>query len=230
MKNAAFWVLPAAALALSACTTRVPDSAAGMVDPGEGVGFGSYADYAAAREAQLGGGLQPPTDIESAVLDAQGGASAARNSGDAPLQASPSNPPPQVVTNSSGISDEQDFDAVAEERDIEADADLIAQNRARYRVIEPTALPTREGTDQPNIVQYALDTDNPVGTQLYRRLSLMTAARHQRNCAAFATPDAAQEAFLVAGGPERDREGLDPDGDGFACDWDPAPFRALRGG
>ena len=23
--------------------------------------------------------------------------------------------------------------------------------------------------------------------------------------------------------------GLDPDGDGFACAWDPAPFRAVRG-
>ena len=37
---------------------------------------------------------------------------------------------------------------------------------------------------------------------------------------------AAQEAFLKAGGPERDRYGLDPDGDGFACRWDPTPFRA----
>ena len=27
---------------------------------------------------------------------------------------------------------------------------------------------------------------------------------------------------------ERDRMGLDPDGDGFACAWDPAPFRLAR--
>jgi hypothetical protein len=34
---------------------------------------------------------------------------------------------------------------------------------------------------------------------------------------------------LANGGPERDKEGLDPDGDGFACGWDPRPFRsALR--
>jgi hypothetical protein len=45
------------------------------------------------------------------------------------------------------------------------------------------------------------------------------------------TQDAAQEAFLAAGGPERDRNNLDPDGDGFACWWDPEPFRrAMRAG
>jgi hypothetical protein len=37
--------------------------------------------------------------------------------------------------------------------------------------------------------------------------------------------DLAQEAFLSEGGPERDRLGVDPDGDGFACRWDPTPFR-----
>ena len=35
---------------------------------------------------------------------------------------------------------------------------------------------------------------------------------------------------LPCGGPERDPRGLDPDGDGFACDWDPAPFRAAVSG
>jgi hypothetical protein len=33
---------------------------------------------------------------------------------------------------------------------------------------------------------------------------------------------------LSNGGPERDRLGLDPDGDGFACYWDPTPFRLAR--
>ena len=47
-----------------------------------------------------------------------------------------------------------------------------------------------------------------------------------RNCAKYVSDAAAQEAFLKTGGPERDRYGLDPDGDGFACRWDPTPFRA----
>ena len=51
----------------------------------------------------------------------------------------------------------------------------------------------------------------------------------QRNCADYRTPDEAQRDFLTRGGPERDSRGLDPDGDGFACGWDPAPFRAAVG-
>mgnify|MGYP000454045377 CR=1 FL=1 len=48
-------------------------------------------------------------------------------------------------------------------------------------------------------------------------------------CAKYASADLAQEDFLQRGGPERDRKGLDPDGDGYACNWDPTPFRAAAG-
>ncbi|SDY45182.1 hypothetical protein [Citreimonas salinaria] len=194
------------ALSLAACTTSIPDS-------GAGVGFGDYDEYAA-REAELTGGVPAAPAVESATLGADGSASAGV---------------PEVVSNAAGISAENDFDAVSEERDIAADANLIARNRAQYQVITPTVVPTRPGTETPNIVEYALRTDNPVGTQLYRRMGIRTAAGHQRACAQFAKPDLAQEAFLAAGGPERDRENLDPDGDGFACRWDPTPFRAIRG-
>ena len=33
----------------------------------------------------------------------------------------------------------------------------------------------------------------------------------------------------MAGGPERDQFGIDPDGDGYACSWDPSPFRKAVG-
>lgn len=150
------------------------------------------------------------------------------NSGVDPVQASPGNPAPQVVTNAAGISSENDFDAVSETRSIEGDAALIAQNRARYQIIEPEELPTRPGTNTPNIVAYALQTTNPKGAPIYRRSAFASDSRHQRACAGFASSDLAQEAFLEAGGPERDSQVLDPDGDGFACSWDPAPFRAVR--
>ncbi|MEC8581110.1 MAG: hypothetical protein VXZ18_10205 [Pseudomonadota bacterium] len=97
-----------------------------------------------------------------------------------------------------------------------------------YQVIQPTALPTREGATGPNIVDYALRTTNVVGQSLYRRSTFASKAKEERNCAAYASPDLAQEAFLASGGPEKDREGLDSDGDGFACTWNPAPFRAVR--
>lgn len=173
-----------------------------------------------------------PGSVISAVNDdpaeAQAAANAAAaNSGVVPVQASPSNPQP-VAVNAEGISSEQDFGAVSSQRSIESDAQKIANNRAQYTVIEPTALPTRPGSNQPNIVEYALRTTHPVGAQLYRRVNLRSATRHANTCARFQSPDQAQTEFLARGGPERDRRGLDPDGDGYACSWDPTPFRTAR--
>lgn len=147
------------------------------------------------------------------------------NSGVAPLQASPSNPPPQIV-DTSVISDENDFQAVSSRQSIESDAERLAQLEASRQVVQPTAVPTRAGGSQPNIVEYALETQHPRGTRIYSRTGINLAGRSQRNCAKFASPDQAQIEFLSSGGPERDRRALDPDGDGFACAWDPAPFRS----
>ncbi len=168
---------------------------------------------------------QPETEAER-IAEAT---AAALNSGDKPLDASPSNPAP-VQMNHPGISSENDFDAVSAERSIERDAERLAQNRAQYEVVQPTAVPTRSGSAGPNIVEYALSTDNPMGRQLYPRSPLSTATRAARNCAAYASPDLAQADFLKRGGPKRDRKGLDPDGDGYACSWDPRPFRKASGG
>lgn len=143
---------------------------------------------------------------------------------DAPVQASPSNPPPAVI-DESGISQENSFDAVGSERSIEEDAARIARNREQYRVIQPEEISARPGDVGPNIVEYALASGHPVGTRMYRRLGIGTASRHERNCAEYASPDQAQLDFLRRGGPRRDRMALDPDGDGYACGWDPAPFR-----
>jgi len=60
---------------------------------------------------------------------------------------------------------------------------------------------------------------------LYSRSTILAQSRFNKNCAKYASSDQAQLAFLKAGGPQRDGLGLDPDGDGFACYWDPAPFR-----
>ena len=149
-------------------------------------------------------------------------AAANANSGQAPLQASPSNPPP---SNNTAISDENDFGAVSERQTIASDAERIARNRDQYQVITPKSVPTRAGGSAPNIVEYALKTNNPRGTSVYSRSGFNSASKSARNCARFASPDQAQTAFLSQGGPQRDRKGLDPDGDGFACTWDPAPFR-----
>ena len=124
-----------------------------------------------------------------------------------------------------GISDEQDFNAVSARETIESDAQRRVQQQSQYQVIAPTALPTRSGAERPNIVEFAIATRHAPGTQTYTRSSLRL-TNPEAACARFGSPDLAQQEFLAAGGPERDRRGLDPDGDGFACGWDPRPFRA----
>lgn len=128
-----------------------------------------------------------------------------------------------------GISDEQDFSAVAARESIESDAERIENYQAAYQQAEVVAVPDRpDGTDV-SVVEYALSTSNTVGQSIYSRSALSGEARAERNCARYTSADFAQIAFLEAGGPNRDRHGLDPDGDGFACGWDPAPFRTARG-
>ncbi len=193
--------------ALAACAPSVPDSA-------QGVGFGSYAEYQAAREAELSG---QPLVTGPVISD--------ERTGPRPVTVAEGAP---VDLNNPGISDEQEFAAVSNRETIESDAERIARQREARVVIEPESLPTRPGNSAPNIVEYALATTNSVGQSVYTRVGA-SRSRAERNCARYNSPDRAQQAFLQNGGPSRDREGLDPDGDGFACAWNPAPFRAARG-
>ncbi|MCM2562700.1 hypothetical protein M8756_11115 [Lutimaribacter sp. EGI FJ00015] len=184
-------------------------------------------------QAQVTQGTAPATQARpEAATEAErlaADTAALLNSGVTPVQADPSNPPPEAV-NDAGISEENDFENVSNLRSIESDAQRLARNRAQYQVVQPEALPSRPGSRGPNIVDFALRTTNPKGTALYRRSGLNSQARYERNCAKYASSDRAQEDFLARGGPQRDRLGLDPDGDGFACSWDPTPFRMVRGG
>jgi hypothetical protein len=225
----------AACIALAACAPPVPDS---------GPGFSDYTEYQAARavrDAELAGGAQgaagaegaapmatvagemiAPTDplaqARAALEDPEGGASA----GPAPGAGAAD---PGQPGDPGRLSNEQDFEAVAQERGIEGDAARLAEARAQYRVIPPAPLPERAAREGMTTVEFALATEHAVGQTLYRRSPFSTEARAARNCARYPTPDRAQAAFLAEGGPERDRLGLDPDGDGFVCGWSPAPFR-----
>jgi hypothetical protein len=207
-------------LALAACQPSVP---------AEGVGFGDYDSYRAAqleRDRILTG--------QAPVLPPVGGVTSQPVG--APLAAVPVAPAAPVAVaaaplrNNPGISDEQNFDAVSARESIESDAERLARLRAEYQVVEPEALPERAPDTGPNIVAFALSTSHAVGTPVYRRSGFNADARFQRACARYTSADEAQRAFLARGGPEEDRMGVDPDGDGFACFWDPGPFRAARGG
>ncbi|MEM7295114.1 MAG: hypothetical protein AAF330_00555 [Pseudomonadota bacterium] len=217
---------PALALTLSGCLDAVPGL--GGV-PDSGIGSPSYRDYLRAQEARnavLEG--RPPEPEVAVPLDLAIPAPpevtalppVSTEAGDTALL-------PVPLPDTSTISSEQDFEAVSGQRSIESDAQRIAANRAQYRVVEPSSLPSRAVGEGPNIVAYAIATNNPVGAQIYTRRGFNVADRNERNCAQFASPDLAQEAFLANGGPQRDRQALDPDGDGFACGWDPSPFRLI---
>jgi len=230
-------------LALAACDPAIPDS-------GAGVGFGNYEQYQAdraRRDAALEGRPLPAAPrVESVTIindETTAAAAAAGGVTPQPPQAAANDQPLDVIAtaeqalaepttlatprSTAGISDEQNFDAVSERESIESDAARIARAREQYQVIQPTALPSRSGSG-PNIVEYALRTTNSVGQPVYRRSAFSTEAKFLRNCAQYASADQAQQDFLARGGPQRDRQGLDPDGDGFACAWDPAPYRLVR--
>jgi hypothetical protein len=129
-----------------------------------------------------------------------------------------------AALNNPGISDEQDFNAVSSRETIESDKERIAKNRAEYVVVQPKDLPQRPGDTGPNIVEFALATTHAPGVQMYKRSGLGIRSADSA-CAKYSSPDQAQQDFLAKGGPDRDRMGVDPDGDGFACAWDPRPFR-----
>ncbi len=234
MRAATYMTILAAALGLAACTTPVPDS-------GSGVGFQDYNSYLREREASGTYGAPAPAAPVAQPGFTPGGAAAAIDRADGrvvaadPLAANGARPRGNAPTGikeesgemqprNTGISDEQDFNAVSQRETIESDKARIDRNRAEYTVIAPGALPQRPGESGPNIVQYAIATTHPPGTQMHKRSSF--GVRDPRiACAKFPSPDLAQEAFLAKGGPEKDRLGLDTDGDGYACLWDPRPFR-----
>lgn len=215
---------------LAACQPTVPDS-------GAGVGFGDYQQYQrdqavlarerAAREAQLAGQTGAPVATgapTSAEIAAAGIGAPANPTGQAVGQPVTGAQGGTVTPNNPNISDEQSFDAVAGRETIESDAQRIERQRAQRVEIAPQAVPQRPSGSGANIVAFALATTHQPGQAVYAR-TLPSQSRAVRSCGRYSSPDLAQEAFLAGGGPERDRRGMDPDGDGFACEWDPRPYR-----
>ncbi|MFN7002601.1 MAG: hypothetical protein ACK4NW_04095 [Roseinatronobacter sp.] len=103
------------------------------------------------------------------------------------------------------------------------------QNRLVERDFVPQVRVTeeelRQGAGGPNLFVYALSTQHNVGETRYNRSHPLRWRRWESACAQYPSQDLAQEAFLAAGGPVNDPNHMDPDGDGFACWWDPSPFR-----
>lgn len=243
-----------ALLSVAACEPPPPQSYSGGVGFGD---YGEYQRMRAAQastpvqtvQGPIGNAAEPfpqtqtpgtgaPTAAELAQAGVSGAASLAQtqpaqpalppSTAALPATTAAAATPPAAPVNHVGISDEQDFSAVSSRETIESDKERIAQNRAQYQQIQPGALPERTGDNAARIIEYAVKAPNRLGEAIYKRSSLAL-SNNERACARYANPEEAQEAFLNSGGPQRDPKNLDPDGDGFACRWDPTPFQAARG-
>ncbi|MBL8561982.1 MAG: hypothetical protein JNN06_06850 [Gemmobacter sp.] len=233
MRYTAVSMLFLAPLALVACGPTVPES-------GAGVGFGDYDQYNAQREAALTTGAPVVAQGAQPIMGGgvSGGAIGAAPLGSAPAAAAPATgfstdrigaainaasggASPAAIPPAAGAP----LSALPATPAMPAAAPVAAApaTPAPGPAVPVNQLPTRAG-EGPNLVQYALSTTNPLGQQVYDRSSLQL-RDPAKVCQSYGSADKAQAAFLDAGGPEKDRKGLDPDGDGFACGWDPTPFR-----
>ena len=125
------------------------------------------------------------------------------------------------------ISDEQNFEAVSERETIESDAERRKQQSAKYVLVKPVAIPERPKMRYLTPVQFAVKTTHPVGKRRYNRLTV-NMGNVTKPCLRYQSEELAQYAFLRSGGPNIDSRGVDPDGDGYACGWDPSVYRNLK--
>ena len=204
-----------APLALVACGPTVPES-------GPGVGFNDYNSYNAQREAALTNGAPM---VAAGAQPIMGGGVSGGAIGAAPAAPATGFSTERIGAAIGAASGGASGTPPAPGAPLSATDPMTAapMTPAPGPAVPLDQLPTRAG-EGPNLVQYALTTSNPVGQQVYDRSSLQL-RNPEKACAAFGSADKAQAAFLDAGGPQKDRKGLDPDGDGFACGWDPTLFR-----
>ena len=160
-----------------------------------------------------------PAGLRMTAIGTPGGAREASPTGDgAPLDAMRPDASPLA-----GPAQE-----VAAEPAAQADgsADLAA---AATAAVSDAPASTAIATDNAALTAYAQANSHAVGTPVHAR-DFASPERAERACARYATAEQAQTAFLAAGGPAQDPRGLDPDGDGYACGWDPASARGASAG
>ncbi len=101
----------------------------------------------------------------------------------------------------------------------------LLEAREKRTIVETKQSPNLNQKSEINIALYARQTLNVVGKKIYNRVKRNKDKSNA--CLRFTSSDDAQRFFLDKQGPKSDFWNLDPDGDGFACDWDPSRFRNL---
>ncbi len=178
---------------------------------------GDLALVASLDEAIATAGSQPRTSFEPG---AQVGQTQVMTD-----QSAAQTAPSTVGIQGSGQISDNSFSTVVQTESIETDAARLAALSQSKVELQATPLPERDRSVNP--AAFARSTTHNIGERVYKRKSRSSASKR---CREYGNPDAAQRAFLAAGGPALDELRLDPDGDGFVCGWSPIPFRNLRVG
>ena len=169
------------------------------------------------------GSSLPPVRLASAAIPGQSASVVPGANGAVALGPVPAG---QQSGRNGVMSDEQDFEAVSVRETIESDARRRQNQQRRLVVFQPSELPAKPG--EASVAQFALSVGHDPGTKVYPRLgALFGSLSHEERCAVYPDDEAAQLAFLDAGGPSDDKLGVDPDGDGFACGWTPSIYRSM---
>ena len=113
-----------------------------------------------------------------------------------------------------------------EQQNVDKEKAAKKLENARKERIEIKVDNSTNYSDYVNVAKFARETKNKKGEKIFNRL-IFSIYDNWNECSKFKTKDEAQRKFLKDGGPYKDRFNLDPDGDGFACDWDPEIYRKL---
>ncbi len=140
------------------------------------------------------------------------------------------NSSPEIETSNTGLSaddgtldlSQSSLDQQKKERDLAKKLLLEAKNERVIIAIDKNELKQ----PQVNIVSFARNSLIQLGEPNFSR-SFSFKFNSNIECRKFKSSDDAQRYFLMNGGPTENPKGLDPDGDGFACQWNPETFRKL---
>ncbi len=229
--RAATSLILAAALGAAGCTGGgIPAGGLGPFDPppapraapSPAAGSPSGAPRSAMARP-MDPGEELARDVEAAL------AATAPGQGDGSAQSAASAMPGPddmgIIPNAESI-DLSQFSQEEQIRQREAAARRREAARQQLEIVQPGDLPPID--PNANVVAFARETTHPVGTRRYDRPFLRDRLQARGNCRAFDTAEQAQRQFLAYGGPQDDRFNLDPDGDGFACGFDPEKYRQLQ--
>jgi len=177
------------------------------------------------------GGIAPPAPLEPSAPGMQTAQTAPNTVPNLSAAGQPI-PAPLAVPGDAGINPNDDsinLNLTSQEVQVRQ-REVAARQREAARqqlvIVAPEPVPQQDLT--ANVVRFARETTHPVGTKMYNRPAFRDRRQANRVCARFANADEAQRQFLSNGGPVLDRFNIDPDGDGFACGFNPDTYRRMN--